>query len=97
MNERPYTPLEAEAAAGVNMEKFIASVEKYKQLENDKQENKHEYDKLINQKKDNLDAIITGIPSEEFQQQQQQQQQEELQDANQGTVINDQEEVMMID
>ena len=50
------------------MEKFIASVEKYKQLENDKQENKHEYDKLINQKKDNLDAIITGIPSEEFQQ-----------------------------
>ena len=54
MNERPYTPLEAEAAAGVNMEKFIASVEKYKQLENDKQENKHQYDKLINQKKDNL-------------------------------------------
>ena len=97
LNERPYTPLEAGAAAGVNMEKFIASVEKYKQLENDKQENKHQYDKLINQKKDNLDAIITGIPSEEFQQQQQQQQQEELQDANQRTVSNDQEEVMMID
>ncbi|CAX44490.1 filmanetation/polarity protein, putative [Candida dubliniensis CD36] len=98
LKERPYTPLEAEAAAGINMEKFINSVEKYKQLENHKQENKQEYDNLINQKKDNLDAIITGIPSEEFQQQQQQQQQvQESQNANQGTVSNDQEEVMMTD
>ena len=69
LNERPYTPLEAEAAAGVNMEKFIASVENINNWKMINKKNKHEYDKLINQKKDNLDAIITGIPSEEFQQQ----------------------------
>ncbi|RLV92169.1 Bud site selection protein 20 [Spathaspora sp. JA1] len=71
LKQRPYTPLEAEAAAGVNMIKFMESVEKYKQLEQHKSENKQEYDSLNNQKKDTLDAIITGIPSEEFQKQQQ--------------------------
>ncbi|EMG46662.1 BUD20 Bud site selection protein 20 [Candida maltosa Xu316] len=76
LKERPYTPLEAEAAAGVNMDKFLASVEKYKQVEGYKQANKEEFDKLINQKKDNLDAIITGVPSEEFQKEQQKLQEE---------------------
>lgn len=76
LKERPYSPLEAEAAAGVNMEKFAASVEKFKQLEHYKQENKEEFDKLINQKKDTLDAIITGVPSEEFQNEQQKLQEE---------------------
>ncbi|KAK6457854.1 bud site selection protein 20 [Scheffersomyces xylosifermentans] len=67
---KPYTNLEAEAASGVNLLKFMDSVEKYKQLEQHKAENKQEYDALLNQKKDNLDAIITGVPSEEFQKQQ---------------------------
>ncbi|WLF77869.1 Bud site selection protein 20 [Lodderomyces elongisporus] len=66
LKERPYTPLEAEAASGVNMLKFMESVEKYKQLEQFKNENKVAYDLVNNQKKDNLDAIITGVPSEEF-------------------------------
>lgn len=33
LNERPYTPLEAQAAAGTNLELFVASVEKYKLLD----------------------------------------------------------------
>ncbi|CAK9438570.1 uncharacterized protein LODBEIA_P27940 [Lodderomyces beijingensis] len=70
LKERPYTPLEAEAAGGVNMIKFMESVEKYKQLEQFKAENKEEYEKVNNQKKDTLDALITGVPSEEFQKQQ---------------------------
>ena len=37
---------------------------------------KEEFDKLINQKKDTLDAIITGVPSEEFQNEQQKLQEE---------------------
>lgn len=65
LNQRPYSPLEAEAAAGVNMEKFMALVEKYKQLEQWKHENKQELDELTNQKKESLDTILTGIPSEE--------------------------------
>lgn len=69
LKERPYTPLEAEAAAGVNMNKFMESVEKYKAIELEKSENKEELDTLINQRKDNLDAIISGEPSEEFQSQ----------------------------
>ncbi|KAI3404952.2 hypothetical protein KGF56_002281 [Candida oxycetoniae] len=70
LKERPYTPLEAEAASGVNMLKFMESVEKYKQLEHFKIENKEEYDKVNSQKRDTLSAIITGVPSEQFQKQQ---------------------------
>lgn len=73
LKERPYTPLEAEAAGGVNMQKFIESVEKYKQLEEFKAANKDAYDAANNQKKDSLDALISGVPSEEFQKQQQEQ------------------------
>lgn len=76
LKKKPYTPLEAEAAAGVNMLKFMESVEKYKQLEQYKSENKEEFADALGQKKDTLDAIITGVPSEEFQQQQQQNQQQ---------------------
>ncbi|KAG7662103.1 uncharacterized protein J8A68_004365 [[Candida] subhashii] len=71
LKQRPYTPLESEAAAGVNMLKFNESVKKYLELEQHKAEYKEEIDALVNQKKDTLDAIITGIPSEEFQRQQQ--------------------------
>ncbi|KAK6202654.1 bud site selection protein 20 [Scheffersomyces amazonensis] len=67
LKQRPYTNLESEAASGVNMLKFIESVEKYKQLEQFKKDNETEFEALANQKKDNLDAIITGVPSEEFQ------------------------------
>lgn len=63
---RPYTPLEAEAAAGVNLERFMASVEQYKQLEQAKQQIKVERDAALGQRKDNLDALITGIPSAEY-------------------------------
>ena len=65
LKQRPYTNLESEAATGVNMLKFMESVEKYKALEQFKEKNKQEFDELKNQKKDNLDAIITGIPSGE--------------------------------
>lgn len=64
LKQRPYTNLESEAASGTNMVKFMESVEKYKQMEQVKSENKKEYDEAINQRKDDLDAIITGIPSE---------------------------------
>lgn len=64
LKQRPYTNLEAEAASGVNMIKFMESVEKYKALEEFKKQNKSEFDELKNQKKDDLDAIITGIPSD---------------------------------
>ncbi|MCH0628768.1 hypothetical protein JNB11_02130 [Kocuria palustris] len=60
LTQRPYSPLEAEAAAGVNLEKFINLVEKYKQLEQWKQENKPELDEITNQKKNSLDEILTG-------------------------------------
>lgn len=61
---RPYTTLEAEAAAGVNLKKFMELVEKYKQIEAYKQDHKEELDAIKNEKKDTLDAIITGVPSE---------------------------------
>lgn len=60
LKERPYTPLESEAASGVNLVKFMESVEKYKQLEQFKQENKEEFDQLKNQQKPDLDTIILG-------------------------------------
>ncbi|CAN3355924.1 bud site selection protein 20 [Diutina catenulata] len=67
LKQRPYTPLEAEAAAGVNMEKFMASVEKYKQTEAWKQENAAELETMARQRNDTVEAIISGEPSEEFQ------------------------------
>lgn len=63
---KPYTNLESEAATGLNMNKFIESVEKYKNLELEKQQDKEAFDKLTYERKDNLDALITGIPSEEL-------------------------------
>ncbi|KAK6464795.1 bud site selection protein 20 [Scheffersomyces coipomensis] len=84
LSVKPYTNLEAEAASGVNMNKFLQSVEQYKQLEQLKKENNNEFDQLINQKKDNLDAIITGVPSEEFQKQQEEQ-------AHQKVIVQDSE------
>lgn len=66
LKQRPYTNLESEAASGVNMEKFMESVEKYKSMEQYKEANKQEIDEMKNQKKDDLDALITGIPSGEL-------------------------------
>lgn len=63
LRQRPYTPLESEACAGYNLQKFMESVEKYKQTEQYKQENKAELDTIKDAKKDNLDALITGVPS----------------------------------
>lgn len=63
---KPYTNLESEAATGLNMNKFIESVEKYKNLEREKQQDKAAFDKLTYERKDNLDALITGIPSGEL-------------------------------
>lgn len=57
---KPYTNLEAEAASGVNMTKFMESVESYKALEAHKKENQKEYDELVGQRNGNLDDIITG-------------------------------------
>lgn len=65
LRQRPYTPLESEACAGYNLQKFMDSVEKYKQTEQYKEENKQDLDAIKDSKKDNLDAIITGIPSEQ--------------------------------
>ncbi|KAG7196039.1 Bud site selection protein 20 [Scheffersomyces spartinae] len=73
LKARPYTPVEAEAAGGVNMIKFLELVEKYKQLEAYKSENQQEFEQLKRQKKDTLDAIITGIPSEQLKQMQEEQ------------------------
>lgn len=64
LRQRPYTPLESQASAGYNVQLFLDSVEKYKQIEAYKQEHKEELDAIKNEKKDTLDAIITGIPSE---------------------------------
>lgn len=61
--QRPYSPLESQAAAGYNVQRFMESVEKYKKLEELKKENKEEYESLVLQKNDTLDAIITGVPS----------------------------------
>lgn len=63
LRQRPYSPLESQAAAGYNVQRFLESVEKYKKLEEHKKENKEEYEALVLQKNDTLDAIITGIPS----------------------------------
>lgn len=65
LKQRPYTPLESQAAAGYNVARFYESVEKYKAIEANKKENQAEYDALVGQKKDTLDALITGIPSAE--------------------------------
>lgn len=64
LRQRPYTPLESEASAGYNVQKFLDSVENYKRTEQYKNDNKEEFDALKNQKKDTLDAIITGVPSD---------------------------------
>lgn len=66
LKQRPYTPLESEACAGYNLEKFLGAVEKYKQIDEYKKDNKAELDAIKDEKKDTLDAIITGIPSEGF-------------------------------
>lgn len=66
LKARPYTPLEAEAAAGVNLERFLTSVEQYKTDEQIKVNEKAERDAAIGQRRDNLDALITGIPLAEF-------------------------------
>lgn len=63
LKQRPYSPLESQAAAGYNVQRFMESVEKYKQLEQNKKDNQAEYDALVLQRNDTLDAIITGIPS----------------------------------
>lgn len=65
LRQRPYTPLESEACAGYNLQKFIDSVEKYKKIEEYKKDNQTELDEIKSEKKDTLDAIITGIPSEQ--------------------------------
>ncbi|SGZ51155.1 CIC11C00000001394 [Sungouiella intermedia] len=68
LRQRPYTPLESEACAGYNVQKFLDDVEKYKKVEEYKNENKEELDAIKSEKKDTLDAIITGIPSGELNQ-----------------------------
>lgn len=60
LRQRPYTPLESQAASGLNVQRFLESVEKYKQLEQHKQDNKTEYDAAVNLKKTDLDTLITG-------------------------------------
>ncbi|OBA21333.1 bud site selection protein 20 [Metschnikowia bicuspidata var. bicuspidata NRRL YB-4993] len=65
LKQRPYTPLESQASAGYNLEKYLQSVEKYKQIEQNKKDNQAEYDALVGQKKPDLDEIITGVPAEE--------------------------------
>lgn len=66
LREMPFSSLESQAAAGYNVERFIESVEKYKELERHKKEYKEEYDALVLQKRNTLDEIITGIPSGPF-------------------------------
>lgn len=67
LNQRPYTPLESQALAGYNVEKFMESVEKYKLIEQNKNDNREEYEALVNQKKPDLDTIITGGTEETMQ------------------------------
>lgn len=66
LKQRPYTNLESEAANGLNMARFMESVEKYKQLEGYKKEHEAELEELKRQKNSKLDSIITGIPEEEL-------------------------------
>lgn len=65
LKERPYTTLESEAATGLNLDKFLASVDKYKKIEEMKTLNKDEYETIKNQRKDTVEAIYTGVPSKE--------------------------------
>lgn len=65
LKQRPYTPLESQASAGYNLQKYLESVEKYKKIEQNKKDNQAEYDALVGQKKADLDTIITGVPAEE--------------------------------
>ncbi|EGV61237.1 Bud site selection protein 20 [Yamadazyma tenuis] len=58
LHQRPYTSLESEAASGVNMLKFMESVDKYKRIEQYKKENKQELEELIAQKNPDLDTIL---------------------------------------
>lgn len=44
---RPYTPLESEAASGVNLNKFLESVEKHKRRKADEELHKEEIENLI--------------------------------------------------
>lgn len=69
LKQRPYTPLESEACAGYNVQKFLDAVENYKNIEQYKKENEVELAAIKSEKKDTLDAIITGIPSEEAEKQ----------------------------
>lgn len=58
--KRPYTNLEAEAASGLNMDRFAALVAKYQELEAAQKANSEELEALKRQKNRLLDEIITG-------------------------------------
>lgn len=62
LSTRPYSRLEAEAVTGLNMEKFNESVAKYKAIEQQKNENREEYELLVNQQKPTLDEIMGIAP-----------------------------------
>ncbi|KAH3679213.1 hypothetical protein WICPIJ_008682 [Wickerhamomyces pijperi] len=47
INERPYTPLEAQAAAGNNLERFLQSVEKHKARKAEEEIHKEEIESLV--------------------------------------------------
>ncbi|CAH2350595.1 bud site selection protein 20 [[Candida] railenensis] len=58
LNQRPYTNLEAEAASGLNMQKFTESVEKYKAMEQDKKAQPEVVEGLLRQRNETIEKIM---------------------------------------
>lgn len=58
LNQRPYTNLEAEAASGLNMQKFTESVEKYKAMEQDKKAQPELVEGLLRQRNETIEKIM---------------------------------------
>jgi bud site selection protein 20 len=47
VSQRPYTPLESEAASGTNLTKFLESVEKFKLRKADEELHKEEIETMV--------------------------------------------------
>lgn len=64
LKARPYTNLEAEAANGLNMQKFNESVEKFKNIEADKSAQSELIESMMRQKNETIEKIM-GIEQPE--------------------------------
>ena len=58
LKQQPYSTLEAEAANGINMAKFVESVQKYKTIEADKAAQSEEIEAMLREKKGTIEEIM---------------------------------------